>query len=107
VEALEVIWQEALSNGVRPGEVVPTLFEGPDQELYEKVRARGYDRWSQIKKAALAEDKAGTGKYPKTEHLLAELKQINEDYLAIVLPRIEELLVPVEKRRGKGDLGIP
>jgi hypothetical protein len=40
-----------------------------------------------------------TGDYSETERLLAELKQINEDYLALALPRIEDLLVPAEKRR--------
>jgi hypothetical protein len=39
--------------------------------------------------------------YPETERLLAELSQINEDYLALALPRIEELLVPLEKRHVK------
>jgi hypothetical protein len=31
------------------------------------------------------------------------LKQINQDYLAIVLPRIEELLLPAEKKHDNGD----
>jgi hypothetical protein len=102
VEALDAIWREAMSHGVRPGKV-PKLFDGPDQKTYEKLRSRGFDNWNEIKEAAVSEDKAGTGSYPRTERLLADLKTINEDYLAIVLPRIEELLVPIEKKHGNGD----
>jgi hypothetical protein len=91
-----------MSHGVRPGKV-PKLFDGPDQKTYEKLRSRGFDNWNEIKEAAVSEDKAGTGSYPRTERLLADLKTINEDYLAIVLPRIEELLVPIEKKHGNGD----
>jgi hypothetical protein len=101
VEALDAIWQEALSHGMRPGEPAPKLFEGPAQQIYEDLRNRGIRVWDQIKQVAPREDRKATGKYPETERLLSELNQINEDYLALVLPRIEELLVPVEKRRVK------
>jgi hypothetical protein len=101
VEALDAIWQEAVSHGVRPGEAAPPLFEGATQQEYEKLRSAGLESWERIKKVALAEDEERTGRYPKTERLLTELKQINEDYLAVVLPRIEELLVPAERKCGK------
>ena len=101
VEALDAIWQEALSHSMRPGEPSPKLFEGPAQQIYEDLRNRGVRIWDQIKQAAPREDRKATGNYPETERLLAELNQINEDYLALVLPRIEELLVPVEKRSVK------
>ena len=101
VEALDAIWQEALSHGMRPGEPAPKLFEGPAQQTYEDLRTRGIQLCDQIKKVAPREDKETSGNYPETERLLAELNQINEDYLALVLPRIEELLVPAEKRRVK------
>jgi len=101
VEALDAIYQEALSHGMRPGEPAPKLFEGPAQQIYVDLRNRGIRIWDQIKQVAPREDQKATGKYPETERLLAELSQINEDYLALVLPRIEELLVPAEKRRVK------
>jgi hypothetical protein len=101
VEALDAIWQEALSHGMRPGEPAPTLFEGSAQQVYEDLRTRGIQVWEQIKEVAPREDRKATGNYPETEQLLAELNQINEDYLALVLPRIEELLVPVGKRHVK------
>jgi hypothetical protein len=102
VEALNAIWLEAISHGVREGKV-PKLFNGPDQKTYENLRGRGFKNWEAIKKAAPSEDAAGTGSYPETERLLADLKQINQDYLAIVLPRIEELLLPAEKKHDNGD----
>ena len=98
VEALDAIWQEALSHGMRPDEPAPILFEGFAQRSYEDLRHRGLDAWNQLKQAAPQEDQVGTGNYPETERLLGELKQINEDFLALVLPRIEELLVPAGKR---------
>ena len=101
VEALEAIWQEAISHGVRPDETAPKLFEGSDQKIYEDLRNRGLRIWHQIKQIAPSEDRRASGNYPGTERLLAELSRINEDYLALVLPRIEELLVPLEKRRVK------
>jgi hypothetical protein len=101
VEALDAIWQEALSHGIRPGEPAPKLFEGQAQQIYEDLRNRGVRLCDLIKQVAPSEDRKVTGKYPETGRLLAELNQINEDYLALVLPRIEELLVPAEKRRAK------
>jgi len=101
VEALDAIWQEALSHGMRPDEPAPQLFEGPAQQIYDDLRKRGVLVLNQIKQVAPQEDQKATGDYPETERLLAELNQINEDYLAIVLPRIEELLVPQEKRYVK------
>jgi TIR domain len=101
VEALDAIWQEALSHGMRPDEPAPKLFEGPAQQVYEDLRNRGVWVWDQIKLVAPREDRKANGNYPETERLLAELDQINEDYLALVLPRIEELLVPAEKRHVK------
>jgi hypothetical protein len=101
VEALDAIWQEALSHGMRPGEPAPKLFEGSAQQIYEDLRNEGVRVWDQIKQVAPREDRKATGKYPETERLLVKLNQINEDYLALVLPRIEELLVPTEKKRVK------
>jgi hypothetical protein len=101
VEALDAIFQEALSHGMRPGGSAPQLFEGSAQKTYEDLRNRGLRIWDQIKQVAPREDRNATGKYPETERLLAELSQINEDYLALVLPRIEELLVPAQKRQVK------
>ena len=86
---------------MRPGEPAPKLFEGQAQQVYEDLRNRGVRIWDQIKRVAPREDRKATGSYPETEQLLAELSQINEHYLALVLPRIEELLVPVKKRRVK------
>jgi hypothetical protein len=98
VEALDAIWREALSHGMRPDEPAPRLFEGAAQNSYEKIRNRGKQVWDELKRVAQLEDEKGTGDYSETEHLLADLKTVNEDYLALVLPRIEELLVPAEKR---------
>jgi hypothetical protein len=99
LEALDAILQEAFSHGMRPDEPAPKLFEGTAQQLYEDLRNQGLRIWKQIKQVALLEDQKATGDYPETERLLAELRQLNEEYLALVLPRIEELLVPVDKRR--------
>jgi hypothetical protein len=66
---------------------------------YENIRTRVIQGLNELKRVAEQEDERGTGEYPETERLLADLKTINEDYLALVLPRIEELLVPEEKRR--------
>lgn len=101
VEALDAIWQEALSHGMKPDEPAPKLFEGPTQQIYEDLRKRGVLVLNEIEQIAPQEDQKATGDYPETERLLGELNQINEDYLAIVLPRIEELLVPMERRCGK------
>ena len=101
VEALDAIWQECLSHGMRPDEPAPKLFDGAAQRSYEDLRDRGKQVWDQLKEAAPLEDKNRTGDYPVTERLLGDLKQVTEDYLALVLPRIEGLLVPAQKRRCK------
>jgi hypothetical protein len=80
-------------------EPAPKLFGGTAQQLYEDLRNQGLRIWNQIKQVALLEDQKATGDYPETERLLADLRQLNEEYLALVLPRIEELLVPADKRR--------
>jgi TIR domain len=97
VEALDAIWQEAFSHGFRPDEPAPVLFEGSAQRSYEDLRSRGRAVWDQLKRVALQEDQTGTGLYPGTEQLLADLKKINEQFLALVLPRLEELLAPARK----------
>jgi hypothetical protein len=101
VEALDAIWQEALSHGMKLDEPAPKLFEEPTQQIYEDLRKRGILVLNEIEQIAPQEDQKATGDYPETERLLEQLNQINEDYLAIVLPRIEELLVPMERRCGK------
>jgi hypothetical protein len=98
VEALDAIWREALSHGMRPEEPAPKLFEGAAQNSYESIRNRGIEVCNELKRVAQMEDERGKGDYPETERLLADLKKVNEDYLALMLPRIEELLVPAEKK---------
>jgi hypothetical protein len=97
VEALNTIVQEAASHGVRAEENPPTLFDAPAQERYLEIRHRGIRAWNELERTAIQDDR--THDYSETERLLAELKQVNENYLALVLPRIEELVVPVGKRR--------
>ncbi len=97
VEALDTIVREAASHGMRLGEDPPKLFEGAAQHEYEAIRDRGQEVWTQLNEAAPIGDQ--TGDYSKTETMLGELKRINEDYLALALPRLEELLVPATKRR--------
>jgi hypothetical protein len=99
VETLDAILREAVSHGTRPSEDAPLLFEGEAQNTYENIRTREIQVLNELKRVAEQEDESGKGEYPETERLLADLKTVNEDYLAIVLPRIEELLVPEEKRR--------
>ena len=101
VETLDAILREAVSHGTRPSEDAPLLFEGEAQSTYENIRTREIQVLNELKLVAEQEDESGKGEYPETERLLADLKTVNEDYLAIVLPRIEELLVPEEKRRAE------
>jgi len=97
VEALNTILREAASHGVRAGDDPPILFDGNAQHRYEEIRYRGEQAWNKLEEVAAQGDRAGD--YSETERLLVELKEINEDYLALVLPRIEELVVPIAKRR--------
>jgi TIR domain len=99
VETLDAILREAISHGTSPSEDAPLLFEGEAQSTYENIRTREIQVLNELKRVAEQEDESGKGEYPETERLLANLKTVNEDYLAIVLPRIEELLVPEDKRR--------
>jgi len=96
VETLNAIVREAAAHGVRPDGHAPTLFDGSAQNRYEEIRDRGVDIWNKLEEAAKQGDR--TGNYADTKGLLKGLTQINEDYLALVLPRLEELLVPAEKR---------
>jgi hypothetical protein len=100
VEALDAIVHEALSHDM--GEPSPMLFEEKTAQVsFEEIRKQGSQAWEELKVVARREDQNGKGEYPETERLLANLKKLNEDYLALALPRIEELLVPPEKRRTK------
>jgi TIR domain len=99
VEVLGTIIREADSHGVRSGDPAPILFAGADQLHYEEIRHRTTQGWSKLQEEAKEDDRRDD--YTETERLLNELKQTNEDYLALVLPRIEELLVPAEKRRPR------
>jgi len=96
VEALNTIVREAASHGLREGDPAPILFDGTAQQRYEEIRDRGEQAWTRLEEAAKEGDR--TGDYAEMERLLTELKQITDDYLALALPRIEELLVPAEKR---------
>jgi hypothetical protein len=71
------------------------LFEKPGQQQYERIRDRAQASWFGLKEKALEEDQKGTGEYPESERLLAELDKHNQDYLDLCLPRLRELL-----RRG-------
>ena len=95
VEALNTIVQEAVSHGVRPEDDPPILFDAPVQDRFLEIRQRGVQTWNELERAAIRDD--GTGDYAETERLLIELKKNNEGYLALVLPRIEELVVPAGK----------
>jgi TIR domain len=96
-EALDAILQESLAHGMRPNDVPPILFERPaQQEKYEEIRNRAVALWHELKEKALEEDKKGTGQYPESERLLAELDKYNQAYLDLSLPRLRELL-----RRGR------
>jgi hypothetical protein len=95
-EALDAILQEALAHGMRPHDVPPILFEKPaQQQKYEEIRNRATASWDGLKEKALEEDQKGTGEYPESERLLAELDKYNQAYLDLSLPRLRELL-----RRG-------
>ena len=52
--------------------------------------------WKRLEE--VAKEGGRTGDCVETKRLLLELQQINEDYLALALPRIEEWLVPMGKR---------
>jgi hypothetical protein len=78
------------------GEKPPELFEGQAQAEYEELVRQGTQTWQSLNDAATKGDQDGD--YSETERLLGELKRINENYLALVLPRIEYLLVPAKKQ---------
>jgi len=94
VEALDTIWQEAIAHGVRPNEAPPILFEGLAQRKYEDLRRDALRTWNQLRRVAGEEDQQGTGDYPETERLLAEVGRFTEAYLALALPRLQHLLLP-------------
>jgi hypothetical protein len=48
--------------------------------------------WLGLKEKAQEEDRKGTGEYPESERLLAELDKSNQAYLDLSLPRLGELL---------------
>jgi len=108
IEALETITEEAQAHGIRPEEAPPILFADPmDQASYEQVRTDSLRIWQRLKIVAELEDKAGTGNYPETEQLLGELKAVNDRYLRIAIPRINELLVPDMSGKRPGTAGPP
>jgi TIR domain len=92
IEALDAIWQEAMAHGIRADEPPPRLFEEPAQREYEELRDRAVDSWQGLKKTAQEEDQKGTGEYPESERLLAELDKCNQAYLDLSLPRLREVL---------------
>jgi TIR domain len=91
-EALDAIWQEAISHGVRPDEPPPELFQEPAQQEYEQLRNCALAAWLGLKEKAPEEDQKGTGEYPESERLLSELDKSNQAYLDLSLPRLRELL---------------
>jgi hypothetical protein len=91
-EALDAILQEAFAHGMRPQDVPPILFEKPAQQQYEEIRKHATGVWDELKEKALEEDQKGTGEYPESERLLAELDRYNQAYLDLSLPRLGELL---------------
>lgn len=93
VEALQVITEEARAHGVRADEPIPVLFSDPvEQDQYEYLRNEAVRVWDEIKDAAEEEDKLGAGAYLRTEGLLLDLKQLNDQYLKLALPRLNRLL---------------
>jgi hypothetical protein len=109
VEAIETITEEARAHGIRPEEAPQTLFSNPsDQAAYEHIRAESIRIWRRIEVVAELEDKAAAGKYTETEKLLIELKAINDQYLILALPRLNELLVSTPgDRSGRRTRGTP
>jgi hypothetical protein len=96
VDTLNTIVREAAAHCVRSGDPTPKLFEGPAQDRYEEIRRRGQSVWKRLERVAKKGDR--TRDYSETKRSLLELQEINEDYLALAMPRIEELLVPAGKR---------
>jgi hypothetical protein len=92
VEALDTIWQEALAHGMRPDSPPPSLFGEPAQKEYEELRNGALALWEELREKALEEDQKRTGDYPESERLLGELNNSVQAYLALSLPRLQELL---------------
>ena len=92
VQALEAIWEEAMAHGLRPGGPAPRLFDDEDQHKYEALREHAVNVWERLRVTAPAEDQKGTGEYPESEGLLAELDQSLQTYLDLALPRLRVLL---------------
>jgi TIR domain len=93
IEALDAIWQEAVAHGIRPEDPPPRLFEGPTQKQFEQIRGQALVTWAELKRTAEEEDQTGTGQYPESERLLAEMGKDLQAYLDFSLPRLRELLV--------------
>jgi hypothetical protein len=95
IAALEAIMEEARAFGIRPEQLPPTLFDEPDQDNYERIRAEGLQIWDSLKAVIQNEDE--NGKYDESEKLLKRLEAVNEEYLGIALPRLAALLKPAAK----------
>jgi hypothetical protein len=93
IEALEAITEEAKANGLRMEQVTQKLFsKAAEQVEYKRIREKGISIWNRLEDVADSEDAAGTGAYIETEKLLLELKEMNDQYLALAVPRLNALL---------------
>jgi hypothetical protein len=97
IEALQAITEEAKANGMRLEQATPKLFsKAAEQAEYKRLRERGISLLRKLEDVADSEDAAGTGEYIETEKLLLELKQVNEQYLALAVPQLNVLLCSSE-----------
>jgi hypothetical protein len=93
VEVLETITEEARAHGIRTEDPPPNLFASrSDQRAYERIRSDSIRLWEQLRSEAAAEDRARNGSYRETERLLTKLGELNDKYLRLALPRLNELM---------------
>jgi hypothetical protein len=95
---LEAITEEARSNGLRPEDPPTAMFaNSTEQSAYEKIRADGIRIWANLKTVTALEDAEAAGTYTESEKLLQELRDVNERYLRLAVPHLDQMLAPETK----------
>ena len=97
LETLRTILIEAEMQGYKPSGGSLLLFDGKNQDEYERIRDEFKKLYQGLLDAVSEEDHKGDGEYKITEALLKKLRELNNRYLRIATPRFVDILgVPPE-----------